>query len=51
MAMGRLVARLEAGQAEERIRFHQRFGDFASRQNETRFRRLFKPDPKEAGTK
>jgi CHAD domain-containing protein len=42
MAMGRLAERFEAGQAEERQRFAERFGQFASKGNHARFRRLFK---------
>jgi CHAD domain-containing protein len=42
MAMGRLVERLEAGQAEERRRFAERFGRFAAKENHARFKRLFK---------
>ncbi|MEE8525877.1 MAG: CHAD domain-containing protein [Thermoanaerobaculia bacterium] len=41
MAMGRLVERLECGQAEERRAFHQRFSLFARRANQRRFRALF----------
>jgi len=41
LAMGRLLAQLEAGQAEERSRFARRFDRFASRQNRKTFARLF----------
>ena len=41
MAMGRLVERLERGQAEERRTFHRRFSRFARRRNRERFRELF----------
>jgi len=41
LAMGRLLDRLEAGQAEERSRFSKRFGRFASRGNREIFARLF----------
>jgi hypothetical protein len=43
MAMGRLVERLEEGQAEERQRFAERFRRFAAKKNHARFKRLFKP--------
>ena len=43
MAMGRLVARLEHGQAEERRRFYDRFARFARQRNRRRFRALFAP--------
>lgn len=42
MAMGRLIDHLEAQQLDERQRFHQRFPEFAGRQNRKRFRRLCK---------
>jgi CHAD domain-containing protein len=42
MAMGRLVERLEAGQARERQRFAKRFRQFAAKKNHARFKRLFK---------
>jgi len=42
MAMGRLIERLEAGQAEERQRFAERFGQFSAKKNHARFKRLFK---------
>ena len=43
MAMGRLVDRLEARQAEERRKFQQEFSKFASQKNRCRFRELFHP--------
>ena len=46
MAMGRLVDHLERRQLEERQLFHQRFPEFANRQNRRRFQRLFKPQEK-----
>ena len=42
MAMGRLVERLEAGEAEERRRFAKRFKQFAARKNHAVFKSLFK---------
>jgi len=42
MAMGRLIERLEAGKAEERQRFAERFGQFSTKKNHARFKRLFK---------
>jgi len=42
MAMGRLIERLEAEQAEERRRFAARFGQFSAKKNHARFKRLFK---------
>jgi hypothetical protein len=42
MAMGRLVERLEEGQAKERRRFAERFRQFADKKNHARFKRLFK---------
>ncbi len=42
MAMGRLIERLEAGQAEERQRLAERFGQFSAKKNHARFKRLFK---------
>jgi len=41
MAMGRLVERLEAGEAKERRRFAKRFLGFTSRENRRLFRDLF----------
>jgi CHAD domain-containing protein len=41
LAMGRLLAQLEAGQAAERRRFAKRFARFASRENRRTFARLF----------
>ncbi len=41
MAMGRLVARLERGQAEERQRFSERFPEFAREKNRQHARALF----------
>jgi CHAD domain-containing protein len=41
LAMGRLLAQLEAGQSAERKRFAKRFERFASRQNRRSFARLF----------
>jgi CHAD domain-containing protein len=43
LAMGRLLARLDAGRAAERSRFAERFDRFASRRNRKRFARLFSP--------
>ncbi len=43
LAMGRLIERLEEGQALERARFHRRFKKFSTRKNKRLFRRLFKP--------
>ena len=43
MAMGRLVERLETGQARERQRFDERFRQFAAKKNHARFNRLFRP--------
>ena len=44
MAMGRLVADLEARQEKERRLFHKRFAEFSNRDNQRRFRRLFKSE-------
>ncbi len=41
LAIGRLLAQLEAGQAAERSRFAKRFDRFASRENRETFARLF----------
>ena len=41
LAMGRLLAQLEAGQAVERSHFAKRFDRFASRENQETFARLF----------
>ena len=41
LAMGRLLAQLEAGQAAERKRFAKRFDRFASQENRKTFARLF----------
>jgi len=41
MAMGRLVERLEGGEAEERRAFEQRFAAFSSSENRRLFKRLF----------
>jgi CHAD domain-containing protein len=43
LAMGRLLAHLDGGQAAERSRFGKRFGRFASRENRKTFARLFSP--------
>ncbi len=43
LAMGRLIERLEEGQARERERFRRRFKKFSARKNHRLFRRLFKP--------
>ncbi len=40
MAMGRLVAGLEARQQQEREKFHKRFQRFSGRRNRQRFREL-----------
>jgi CHAD domain-containing protein len=44
LAMGRLLALLEAGQAAERSRFAKRFHRFASPENRKTFARLFSPE-------
>jgi CHAD domain-containing protein len=41
LALGRLLARLDRGQAAERSRFAKRFDRFASRENRRTFARLF----------
>jgi CHAD domain-containing protein len=43
LAMGRLLAHLDAGQAAERSRFAKRFDGFASPENRRTFARLFSP--------
>jgi len=43
MAMGRLIDKLERGEAEERTRFAERFGRFDSRKNWRRYKKLFRP--------
>ena len=43
LAMGRLLAHLDAGQAAERSRFSKRFERFASPENRKTFARLFSP--------
>ena len=43
LAMGRLLAHLDAGQAAERSRFAKRFARFASPENRETFARLFSP--------
>jgi hypothetical protein len=42
MAMGRLVDKLELGEAAERARFADRFAEFDSRKNRRRYEKLFK---------
>jgi CHAD domain-containing protein len=44
MAMGRLVERLESGEAKERRKFRKRFREFTSKGNRALFRELFGPD-------
>ncbi len=44
LAMGRLLAHLDAGQAAERSRFAKRFERFASPENRKTFARLFSPE-------
>jgi CHAD domain-containing protein len=41
MAMGRLVDKLEHGEAAERARFAERFAEFDSRKNRRRYEKLF----------
>ena len=41
MAMGRLVDKLELGEAAERRRFARRFAEFDSRENRRRYKKLF----------
>lgn len=43
MAMGLLIERLQAGEAETRAAFHTVFEHFAAKENRARFRRLFHP--------
>ena len=43
LAMGRLLAHLDGGQAVERSRFAKRFEHFASPDNRRTFARLFSP--------
>ena len=47
MAMGLLIERLQAGEAETRAAFHRVFEHFAAEQNCVRFRQLFHPNQAE----